>query len=145
MHHFRSANNRFVCLDIGTTFAAYFTHLVHKDFTHSQTSSGKRTKSHQQQPSQPNVLNVARYRKAVHSALWVELALVVCYTPCFIVGVVVTNSTTYSSHLFVTLQMTTILVYFNSTLNPFLYCWKINEVRKGIKRTIRQALCCPWS
>ena len=99
----------------------------------------------QQQPSQPNVLNVARYRKAVHSALWVELALVVCYTPCFIVGVVVTNGTAYSSHLFVTLQMTTILVYFNSTLNPFLYCWKISEVRKGMKQTIRQALCCPWS
>ena len=34
MHHFRSVNNRFVCLDIGTTFAAYFTRLVHKDFSH---------------------------------------------------------------------------------------------------------------
>ena len=99
----------------------------------------------QQQPSQLNVLNMARYRKAVHSALWVELALVVCYTPCFIVGVVVTNGTAYSSHLFVTLQMTTILVYFNSTLNPFLYCWKISEVRRAMKQTIRQALCCPWS
>ena len=99
----------------------------------------------QQQPSQLNVLNMARYRKAVHSALWVELALVVCYTPCFIVGVVVINGTTYSSHLFVTLQMTTILVYFNSTLNPFLYCWKISEVRQAMKQTIRQALCCPWS
>ena len=28
----------------------------------------------QQQPSQPNALNMARYRKAVHSALWVQLA-----------------------------------------------------------------------
>ena len=46
MHHFRSANNRFVCLDIGTTFAAYFTRLVHKYFTHSQTSSGTSTKSY---------------------------------------------------------------------------------------------------
>ena len=44
----------------------------------------------QQQPSQPNTLNMARYRKAVHSALWVELALVVCYTPCYIVGIIVT-------------------------------------------------------
>ena len=46
MHHFRSANNRFVCLDIGTTFAAYFTRLVHKDFSHSRTSSGTRTRSY---------------------------------------------------------------------------------------------------
>ena len=33
----------------------------------------------QQQPSQTNALNMARLRKAVYSALWVQLALVVCY------------------------------------------------------------------
>ena len=99
----------------------------------------------QQQPSQPNALNMARYRKAVHSALWVELALVVCYTPLYIVGIVVTHSTTYSLHFVVTVEMATILVYFNSTLNPFLYCWKISEVRQAMKLIIRQILCCPWS
>ena len=99
----------------------------------------------QQQPSQPNALNMARYRKAVYSALWVELALVVCYAPCYIVGTVFIYSTKYSSHIFFTLQIATILVYFNSTLNPFLYCWKISEVRQGMKLTIRQVLCCPWS
>ena len=99
----------------------------------------------QQQPSQPNALKMARYRKAVHSALWVQSVLVVCYTPCYIMGIVVTYSTTYSSHLVVTSEMATILVYFNSTLNPFLYCWNISEVRRAMKQTIRQALCCPWS
>ena len=99
----------------------------------------------QQQPSQPNALNMARYRKAVYSALWVELALVVCYAPCYIVGTVFIYSTKYSSHIFFTLQIATIFVYFNSTLNPFLYCWKISEVRQAMKQTIRQALCCPWS
>ena len=99
----------------------------------------------QQQPSQPNALNMARYRKAVHSALWVQSVLVVCYTPYFIVRTVVTYSTTYSSHSVVALKMAIILVYFNSTLNPFLYCWKISEVRRAVKQTIRQALCCPWS
>ena len=97
----------------------------------------------QQQPSQPSALNMARYRKAVHSALWVQSALVVCYTPYYIVDIVVTYSTTYSSHLVVVLEIVTILVYFNSTLNPFLYCWKISEMREGMKQTIRQALCCP--
>ena len=99
----------------------------------------------QQQPSQPNALNMARYRKAVYSALWVELALVVCYAPCYIVGTVFIYSTKYSSLIFFTLQIATIFVYFNSTLNPFLYCWKISEVRQGMKLTIRQVLCCPWS
>ena len=99
----------------------------------------------QQQPSQPNALNMARYRKAVHSALWVQSVLVICYTPYYIVGIVVTYSTTYSSHSVVAWEMAIILVFFNSTLNPFLYCWKISEVRRAMKQTIRQALCCPWS
>ena len=49
------------------------------------------------------------------------------------------------SHLVVTLGIANTLVYLNSTLNPFLYCWKISEVRQAVKQTIRQALCCLWS
>ena len=36
---------------------------------------------HQEQPSQTAALNIARYRKSVSRALWVQLALVVCYLP----------------------------------------------------------------
>ena len=99
----------------------------------------------QQQPNHPSAPNMARYRKAVYSALWVQSVLVVCYTPYLIVRIVLTYSTTYSSQLGVVLAMEVILVFFNSTLNPFLYCWKITEVRRAMKQTIRQALCCPWS
>ena len=111
-----------------------------------RTLRNRQGEEHDQlQPSQPSVLNMARYRKAVHSALWIQLVLVVCYTPYLAVGIVVTYTTTYSSHLGVALAMATILVHFNSTLNPFLYCWKISKVRRAMKQTIRQALCRPWS
>ena len=68
----------------------------------------------QQQPSQPNTLNIARYRKAVHSALWVQLALVVCYVPYSIVLVRVTVSISepHSSHM-IAMGITLVLVYFN--------------------------------
>ena len=97
----------------------------------------------QQQPSQPNVLNMERYRKAVYSALWVQLTLVVCYAPYVIVEIVFRLSKTYSSHSGVLMEIKIVLVYFNSTLNPCLYCWKISEVREVVKQTIRQALCRP--
>ena len=99
------------------------------------------------QSSQPNSLNISRYRKAVYSALWVQLALVVCYTPYIIIEIVIVegNRITFSSHLSVIRGIAATLVYSNSTLNPFLYCWKINEVRQAVEQTIRQTLCRPWS
>ena len=125
-----------ICLVISiTSYTKIFSALRHHQ-AHVQDHS-------QQQPSQPSALNVARYRKAVYSALWVQLALVVCYAPYGIVEIVL--SKTYSSHLWAFRDITIVLVYFNSTLNPFLYCWKISEVRQAVKQTIRQALCCLWS
>ena len=100
----------------------------------------------QQQPSQGTALNMERYRKAVSSALWVQLTLVVCYAPKLIILVVkIYRKKTYSSHVLVINGITSILTYFNSTLNPFLYCWKIKEVRQAVKQTVRQALCFPWT
>ena len=99
----------------------------------------------QQQPSQTNVLNMARYRMAVNSALWVQLALVVCYVPQLIMLLVITNRKNISSHVIVIDAIKNILAYFNSTLNPFLYCWKAREVRQAVKQIIRQTLCFPWT
>ena len=95
----------------------------------------------QQQPNQPNALNMARYRKAVYNAIWVQLALVACYVPQFIVRIVIFLSAKRFSNLFLIYGMGIFILFFNSTLNPFLYCWKISEVRRAVKQTIRQAIC----
>ena len=97
----------------------------------------------QQQQNQPNALNMARYKKAVYSALWVQLALVSCYVPIGVSGIIIASSNTYSSNLIVTWGVALVLVYFNSALNPVLYCWRISEMRQAVKQTISQALCCP--
>ena len=95
----------------------------------------------QQQSSQTKAQNMARFREAGYSALWVELALVVCYLPIYVLGIVITHTKKYSLLLVVTWEVAVTLLYFNSTLNPFLYCWKISEVRQAVKHTVRQALC----
>ena len=107
-----------------------------------------RTLSHYQAEvqDQTTALNIERYRKVVSSALWVQLTLVVCYAPKLIILVVkIYRKKTYSSHVLVINGITSILTYFNSTLNPFLYCWKIKEMRQAVKQTIRRALCFPWT
>ena len=99
----------------------------------------------QHQPSQPNALNMGQYRKAVYSALWVQLALLACYVPVSVVAIVMAHRQANLSHLVVALGIANTVVNLNSTLNPFLYYWKISEVRQAVKQTIRQALCCPWT
>ena len=99
----------------------------------------------QQQPSQSNAVNTTKYKKAVYNALWVQLALVVCYLPYYygLVEIAIRQSKTYSSHQVIIGGVASTVIYFNSTLNPFLYCWKISEVRQAVKRTIRQAFSRP--
>ena len=97
-----------------------------------------------QQKSQESPLNIARYRKAVSTALWLQLTLVACYLPHGIVVILVAKSG-LSATTFIAAQFTTTLVFLNSSLNPILYSWKIDEVRQAVKDTIRQVLCCPSS
>ena len=100
-------------------------------------------RDHVQQPNQPNAVNTTKYKKAVYNALWVQLALVVCYLPYALVEIVISRTKTDPSHLVIMRDAASILAFFNSTLNPFLYCWKISEVRQAVKQTIRQGFSCP--
>ncbi|XP_078384793.1 melanocyte-stimulating hormone receptor-like [Oculina patagonica] len=84
-------------------------------------------------------LNIARYRKTVSSALWVQITLVACYLPFGIVETILSISVTPSA--ITAYAFTLSLLYLNSSLNPFLYCWKIREVRQAVKDTIRQVWC----
>ena len=94
-----------------------------------------------QQPNQTNPLSIARYRKAVSSALWLQMTLVACYLPYVIVIVLVINYGVFLS-VFLAWCYAVTLVLLNSSLNPILYCWKIDEVRQAVKDIIRQVLCC---
>ena len=94
----------------------------------------------QGQPSQTIPLNIARYRKAVNSALWVQLTLVICYLPYGISRAWLSH-TEISSSVILVIHFTLSLIYLNSSLNPILYCWKIREVREAVKDTISQLSC----
>ena len=94
----------------------------------------------QGQPSQAIPLNIARYRKAVYSALWVQGTLAICYLPFYIV-LVLTPQRGMPLSIYLARNFTASMVFLNSSLNPLLYFWKIREVRQAVKETLRQ-LCC---
>ncbi|CAH3169630.1 unnamed protein product [Porites lobata] len=92
------------------------------------------------QPSQAIPLNIARYRKAVNSALWIQVTLVVCYLP-FGIAVALTPQRGMPLSSYLARNFAGTIVYLNSSLNPFLYCWKMRQVRQAVKETLRQLFC----
>ena len=80
-------------------------------------------------------LNIARYRRTVSSALFIQLGLVICYLPHGIASTILTTSG-LNSALFFPFAIGYCLLLFNSSLNPLLYCWKIRDVRQAVKSTI---------
>ena len=95
----------------------------------------------QGQSSQANTLNKARYRKAVCSALWVQVTLVICYPP-FLLAAALTPQRGMPLSTYLAREFTGTLVFLNSSLNPFLYCWKNREVRQAVKETVQQLYFC---
>ena len=95
----------------------------------------------QGQPNQTIPQNIVRYRKTVSTALWLQLTLVVFYLPATLVAPLVIQQRArgeLSPALILAWNFAKTLVYFNSSLNPILYCWKITEVRQAAKDTIRK-------
>ena len=96
----------------------------------------------QGQPSQAiPALNIARYKKKVYSALWVQGTLVICYLP-YVIAVVLLLQRGMTLSIYLAQQFTATLVSLNSSLNPLLCCWKIREVRQAVKETLRQMFRC---
>lgn len=82
-------------------------------------------------------IHVERYKKSVSSLLWIYLALILCYLP-YTVATIAITSPGMSPCRFLVRSISSLLVFLNSTLNPFLYCWKIREVRQAVKDTLRR-------
>jgi len=95
---------------------------------------------HVQQPNQLNQLNIARYKKAVSTAIWLQLTLVACYLPLGVVTALAARGGR-SLYFFNAWSYAVNLAYLNSSLNPILYCWKLGDVRQTVKNTIRHVLC----
>ena len=92
---------------------------------------------------QPNVgvpLNIARYKNSVSSAVWVQIALLVCYIPLPVVLMLVVYGQRSQSEI--AFYVARNFVYLNSSLNPILYCWRIRTVRQAAIDTIKQFCNC---
>ena len=75
--------------------------------------------------------NVLQYKKTVNSMVWIFGVLLVCYIPHLTSMFVILLSGLSNASRFV-LHFSAIVIYFNSFLNPILYCWRIRELNEKV-------------
>ena len=97
-----------------------------------------RISSHQVLRRQPrNVLNMALYRRSVNNMLGVFGLLITCYIP-YLFTLIVVAFLGYSASVVLATNLTSLVIFLNSSLNPFVYCWRIREIRMRAIAIIRK-------
>ena len=85
-------------------------------------------------------VNLEQYKRTVVSIALVQVALIACYVP-FLITLMLVQLNSTPNNVFVLVSTT--FLYLNSSLNPFLYCWRIKEVRQAVLGTIKRFCSCP--
>ena len=85
-----------------------------------------------------NDLKVQRSAKSAKNTFIYYVVMILCYTPVFIYMSILAISRNPWTNAW-TLADTA--AFMNSSINPFLYCWCLRELRKAVLNTARQLLC----
>ena len=103
----------------------------------------KVVKSHQNQIYGQNQLQNAetreahKQRKSAYNSLFVSVAFLACYLP-FLPSTILYLTNTSEISFLVAHFASIFLIYLNSSLNPFIYCWRYPEIRQSVKRTVKK-------
>lgn len=76
--------------------------------------------------------------RSAKNTLIYYIVMILCYTPMFIVKLI---SGIYPNHLTIMWILTETLVFVNSSINPFLYCWRLRELRVAVIKAAKYILC----
>ena len=135
-----SVSLAFLCLLVTTT--AYF--KVFRIVQHHQTQIHS-LELHVRESADPEdgaPMNITEQRKSLIAKFLIYCLLIVCYLPfCVMTTVVRFRGYAGSVHLESLCKMSFVLVCFNSTLNPFIYCWRSRNIRSAVIETARKVFC----
>ncbi len=94
----------------------------------------------QQAVQSPNAENISvRLTRSAMNTLVFFIALIICYFPMY---VILTQQGIYEKNWKTKWRtFATTLVFCNSSINPFLYCWRLRKLRTAVVKTATQMLC----
>ena len=93
--------------------------------------------SQQNQSVQNNTVNVLKSRRSAVTVLYVYGLFVILYLP-FCATMFVETFTGYTLAVKITYDYVTTVVFINSFLNPIVYCWRIGEIRRAVKNSLKK-------
>ena len=79
-------------------------------------------------------IDLAKYKKSVATMLYIFLLLSMCFLPFFVSSVLsllITGEVKESS-----IDLSMVLVFLSSSLNPGLYLWRMRDIRRGLKQLL---------
>ena len=85
-----------------------------------------------------NQSNMLQSAKSAKNTFIYYTTMTLCYTPLF---VAMTILFFFSNHWTVAWNLTDTAAFMNSSINPFLYCWRVRELRTAVVKTTRKMLC----
>lgn len=80
--------------------------------------------------------NMVSYRRSFFSTLYMYSCLSMCYLP-YVCLKVAGRLTGWNRGLSEAFYWSGTLVLLNSSLNPLLYCWRIQGIRQAAKQTVK--------
>lgn len=94
----------------------------------------------QQETQRSDIANFAKIVRSTISTFYVFVVFLICYIPCVTIHVASAAIRPESSGQDTWIEQvhpyTGILLFLNSSLNPFIYCWKMRRIRYAIKSLI---------
>ena len=78
-----------------------------------------------------------RQRRSSYSSIFVSVVFLACYFPFLPCTILYLTNTSEISFL-VAHFASMFSIYLNSSLNPFVYCWRYREIRQSVKSTVKQ-------
>ena len=86
---------------------------------------------------QTSTVNVLKCRKSAVTVLYVYCLFLLFYLP-FCVTIFVGAFIGRTRKLKIAYDFASTAVYINSFLNPLVYCWRIRDIRRAVKNTLRR-------
>ena len=93
--------------------------------------------SQQERTVQSNTINVLKCRKSSATVLYIYGLLLIFYLPVWAI-IIMYSFTAYSIIVKIAYEYVSTVVFINSFLNPLVYCWRIGEIRRAVRNTLRK-------